>query len=152
VQQADVVERLTKVFRKLIAGASSEKSRKGRRRRHGTSASHGYPRATAGRRAWLVKQEISLWRLSSLVCVLLALIWVGWRIIAQTTALNLATYDPNRALSWVADEPAALDLLAGREFSRPGGNLDSAREWAKNALRSNPLDARALTLLGLIAE
>jgi len=99
-----------------------------------------------------VKQEISLWRLSSLVCVLLASIWVGWRIIAQTAALNLATYDPNRALSWVADEPAALDLLAARELTKPEGNLDSAREWAKNALRSNPLDAQALTLLGLIAE
>src|SRR6266567_449915 len=111
VQQADVMGLLTKIFRKLIAGASSERSRKGSRRRHGTSASHG--RAAAGRRAWLVKEEISLWRLSSLVCVLLALIWVGWRIIAQTAALNLATSDPNRALSWVADDPAALNLLAG---------------------------------------
>jgi hypothetical protein len=152
VQQADVVERLTRVLRKLIAGASTE--RRGKARHHGrrSSASHGYPRAVTDRQTWLVKQEISLWRLTSLVCVLLALIWVGWRIIAQTAALNLTRYDPNAALSWLADEPAALNLLAAQELSKPEGNLDSAREWAENALRSSPLDARALTLLGLIAE
>ena len=42
-----------------------------------------------GRRAWLVKQEISFWRLGIVVCVLFALIWVGWRIFAQTAALKL---------------------------------------------------------------
>ncbi len=140
------------MLRKLIGGASTERGGKHRRGGRGTSTSHGYARAAAGRQPWFVKQEISLWRLSSLVCVLLALGWVGWRIVAQTAALGLATSHPNVALSWVADEPAALDLLAGRELSKPEGNLDSAREWAKNALRSNPLNARALTLLGLIAE
>src|SRR6266567_1112654 len=152
VQQAHVLEPLTRMLRKLIGGASTERGRKDRRRGRGTSASHGYPREAAGRQPWFVKQEISLWRLSSLVCVLLALGWVGWRIVAQTAALGLATSHPNVALSWVADEPAALDLLAGRELSKPEGNLDSARELAQNALRSNPLNARALTLLGLIAE
>ena len=39
-----------------------------------------------------------------------------------------------------------------QELTNPEGNLDSAREWAQRALRSNPLNARALTLLGLIAE
>jgi hypothetical protein len=151
VQQPDVVGLLAQIFRKLIA-RPIERRRESGHRRHWTSASRGYPRAAAGRRGWLVKQEIGLLRLSSLVCVLLALIWVGWGIIAQTAALNLATSDPNAAVSWVADEPAALDLLAAREFSEPEGNLDSARVWAKNALRSSPLDARALTLLGLIAE
>ena len=156
-QQADIVDRLTKILRRLIAGASGRhhRSRKGRRHRHGTSASHGHSherRETAGRRAWLVKQEISLWRLGILVCVLLALIWVGWRIIAQTAAQSLARSHPDAALSWVADQPTALNQLAQQELVDPDGNLDSAREWAQRALRSNPLDARALTLLGLIAE
>ena len=151
-QQPDVIGLLTQIFRKLIARPHIERRKKSGRGRHAASASHRYSHEAAGRRAWLVKQEISLWRLTSLVCVLLALIWLGWRIIAQTAALNLAESRPNMALSWMADEPAALNLLAGGEFSKPEGNLDSAREWAKNALRSNPLNARALTLLGLIAE
>ena len=72
--------------------------------------------------------------------------------VAQTAGLSLASSDPDAALSWVADGSAALDQIAQRELSETDGNLDSAREWAQRALRSNPLDARALTLLGLIAE
>ena len=89
---------------------------------------------------------------ASLVCVLLVLIWVGWNIIAHTAAQSLAKSHPDGALSWVTDQPTALNQLVERELVNPGGNLDSAREWAQRALRSNPLNARALTLLGLIAE
>ena len=39
-----------------------------------------------------------------------------------------------------------------QQLINPDGNLDSAREWAQRALRSNPLNARTLALLGLIAE
>jgi hypothetical protein len=141
----------------LIAGASGRhhRSRKGRRDRHGTSAFHGRDherRETAGRRAWLVKQQISLWRLGAIVCVLLVFIWVGWRIIAETAAYSLAKSHPKAALGWVADQSTALNQLAQQELVDPDGNLDSARGWAQRALRSNPLNARALTLLGLIAE
>ena len=52
-------------------------------------------REAGGRRAWLVKQEISLWRLSTFVCVLLVLIWVGWRVIAHTAAQSLARSHPD---------------------------------------------------------
>jgi tetratricopeptide (TPR) repeat protein len=145
------------ILRTLIAGASGQRhrSRKGRRHRHGIFAFHGRAherREVAGRRAGLVKQEISLWRLGTLVCVLLVLIWVGWRIIAHTAAQSLAKSHPNAALGWVADQPTALNQLAQQELLDPDGNLDSARELAQRALRSNPLNARALTLLGLIAE
>jgi tetratricopeptide (TPR) repeat protein len=151
------MDRLTKILRRLIAVASGRHhgSRNGHRHRHGTSASHwrSYERREAvGRRAWLVKQEISLWRLGIFVCVLLVLIWVGWQIIAQTAARSLARSQPDSALSFVADQPNALNQLAQKELLDPDGNLDSAREWAQRALRSNPLNARALTLLGLIAE
>jgi tetratricopeptide (TPR) repeat protein len=99
-----------------------------------------------------VKQEIGPWRLAILVCVLLILIWVGWRIIAQTAALSLAKSRPDAALSWIADQPTALSQLAQEQLVDPDGNLDSARELAQRALRSYPLGARAVTLLGLIAE
>ena len=71
---------------------------------------------------------------------------------AVTEGLSLAISDPDAALSWVANGSAALDQIAQRELLEKDGNLDSAREWAQQSLRSNPLDARALTLLGLIAE
>jgi tetratricopeptide (TPR) repeat protein len=78
--------------------------------------------------------------------------WVGWRIIVQTVAQSLSQSRPDAALSWIADQPSALNQLARQELIKPDGNLDSAREWAQRALHSNPLNARALTLLGLIAE
>jgi hypothetical protein len=85
-------------------------------------------------------------------CALLALIWVGWRIIVQTAAQSLAKSHPDDALTWVTDQPTALNELVQRELVNPDGDLDSAREWAQRALRANPLNAQALTLLGLIAE
>ncbi|MEI9805538.1 MAG: hypothetical protein WDN48_15495 [Pseudolabrys sp.] len=39
-----------------------------------------------------------------------------------------------------------------REVTKTGGDLDAARGFAERALKSNPLDERALFLLGLIAE
>jgi hypothetical protein len=90
--------------------------------------------------------------LGIVVCVLLVFLWVGWRIVAQTAALNLAKSDPEAALGFVADQYSALNRLAQKELREPDGNLDSARELAQRALRSSPLTARALTLLGLIAE
>ena len=150
-KQVDILDRLTRILRTLIAGASGRhhRTRKARRHRHGNAESHGDSherREAAGRRAWLVKQEISLWRLSILVCVLLVLIWVGWRVIAQTAASSLARSHPDAALSFVADQPTALNELAQKQLIEPDGNLDSAREWAQRALRSYPLNARAIDL------
>jgi tetratricopeptide (TPR) repeat protein len=87
------------------------------------------------------------------VCVLLTFIWIAWSIVAQTTALSLSrSSQPHAALGFVADQGAALNRVVERELAEPDGNLDSAREWAQRALRASPLNARALTLLGLIAE
>jgi hypothetical protein len=99
-----------------------------------------------------VKREISVWQLGVIVCVLLVLLWVGWRVVAQTAALSLAQSQPDAALGFVADHPGALNRLAQQELEEPDGNLDSAREWAQRALRASPLNARALASLGLIAE
>jgi tetratricopeptide (TPR) repeat protein len=86
------------------------------------------------------------------VCVLLTFIWIAWSIVAQTTALSLARSQPHATLGFVADQDAALNRVVEQELAEPDGNLDSAREWAQRALRTSPLNARALTLLGLIAE
>jgi CTP:molybdopterin cytidylyltransferase MocA len=155
--QADIMDRATKILRTIIAIASGRHgvSRRGRRHRHGTTISHRQldeHREAAGRRAWLVKQETSVWRLGILVCALVALGWVAWRITAQTAAQSLAESHPDVALSWVADQPTALNQRVRQELTKLDGNLDLAREWAQRALRSNPLNVRALTLLGLIAE
>jgi tetratricopeptide (TPR) repeat protein len=122
--------------------------------RHASPDEHSPARreVVARRGAWLVKQEVSLWHLAMLVCALLVLIWVGWRVVAQTAAQSLAKSHPDAALSWVADQPTALNQLAQKELLGPDGNLDAAKEWAQRALRSYPLSARSLTLLGLIAE
>jgi hypothetical protein len=144
-------------LRKLAAVASGQQrwKAKGRRHRHGISASHGRShdqRETESRRTWLVKRDIGTWRLGMIVSVLLVLTWVGWSIVSQTAARNLAESHPDVALDFVADQHVALNQLAQNELLEPDGNLDSAREWAQRALHSNPLNARALSLLGLIAE
>jgi tetratricopeptide (TPR) repeat protein len=156
--QADILDRLTGMFRVIAAFASGQQQRRaqGRRQhRHGSSTSHGRPyarRETRGHRAWLVKREISVWRLGIVVCMLSVLLWIGWQIIARTAATTLARSDPDAALGFVDDHHVALNQLAEKELLGPNNNLDTARERARRALRSSPLNARALTLLGLIAD
>ena len=91
-------------------------------------------------------------RVVFVVLVVVGIVWVGWRIIADTAGSNAAATDPETALAWMPSEANALDELAFREFTKSGGDLDTARGLAERALRSNPLDARALSVLGLIAE
>jgi hypothetical protein len=155
-QQADLLDRLTRVLRRLADFASGRHHRTAKpRQRHSISASRRHShqrRETVDRRSWLVKQEISAWHLGIVACVVLIVLWAGWRIVAQTAALSLARSHPDAALGFVADQPVALVQRAQQELAEPNGNLDSAREWAQRALRSSPLNSRAFTLLGLIAE
>src|SRR5262249_15286294 len=156
-QQADILDRLTRILRRLADFASGRHHRRPKAgyHRHKISAAHGRSyqrRETADRRTWLVKQEMNAWRVGVVVCVLPVFLWAGWRIVAQTAALSLARSHPDAALGFVADQPVALTQRAQQELAEPDGNLDSAREWAQDALRSSPLNVRALTLLGLIAE
>src|SRR6516225_665736 len=110
-QRAEVLDQLTRICRRLAAIASGQHRRtaKGGRRRHRTSASdeRSYERTT-GQRAWLVKREISAWRLGAIISVVPVFAWIGWCIIAQTAALNLAQLRPQAALSFVPDHPVAL--------------------------------------------
>lgn len=122
--------------------------------------------------------SLSRRQLSAIVLVFLALGWLGFTIIADTAAQNAALSNPSAALAWNSGEASALDELAlrrvlgtagastvGREFivgtKSPAGvktsdearaNLAFAADLTRRALQAKPLDARALTLLGLIAE
>ncbi len=176
-QQANFLTWLAESFGGFFAGASGRRrgSEKKRRHRHGTSAAHEHSEEyspahsqvhsgahihEAPGRDWRAREvdelnevkKAGFLRRVLVAGVLLGLMWIGWSIVAQTAAQNLAISDPDAALSWVAHEPDALDQLAQQELPDPDGNLDAAQDWAQRALRSNPLDARALSLLGLIAE
>jgi hypothetical protein len=156
-QQSDILDRLTGFLRKLAAIASGQHHGRVKRHRHRPRPSNShvrtYPRREgADRRAWLVKRQVSAGRLGIVVGLLLIFSWVGWRIIAQTAALSLARSNPDAAIGLVADQSVGLIQRAQQELAEPDGNLDSAREWAQRALRASPLNARAFTLLGLIAE
>lgn len=82
------------------------------------------------------------------------LVWLGWSAIATTVAYGLAESDPESALSWQPGESTALVALADRELQSAvgGADISSSEELAKAALKSNPLEAQALRLLGLAAE
>jgi hypothetical protein len=84
---------------------------------------------------------------------LLALVLVAVGIVADTTGQSLAVSDPDGALGVAPWEPIALDEAAQRQLtSTSGKELSSAEDLARRALLSDPLNSRALSLLGLIAE
>ena len=72
----------------------------------------------------------------------------------QAAKTYLADHDPDSALDWGLASPDALSVLAQQRLSdatRPGHNADAA--WfARRALLSTPLEARALRVLALEAE
>jgi tetratricopeptide (TPR) repeat protein len=73
-------------------------------------------------------------------------------IVADTAGHNLAISDPEGGLLVAPWEPVALDELAERQLTNSSGELSSVEDLARRALRSDPLDSRAFSLLGLVAE
>src|SRR5262245_48495432 len=93
--QADIMDRLRTIIDIAVGRHHGSK-----RVRHHTPISRRYfreRREATGRRAWLLRREITLPYLGIFVCVLLSLTWVGWRIIAQTAAQSLAQSHPDAA-------------------------------------------------------
>lgn len=82
----------------------------------------------------------------------LVVAWIGWRIVADTTAQSLALSAPAEALSWMPGTVAALDQRSQTELKKPDGDVAAAERWAREALRARPLDEYALFLLGMAAE
>jgi hypothetical protein len=73
-------------------------------------------------------------------------------IVADTAGHNLAISDPEGGLLVAPWEPVALDELAERQLTNSSGELSSVEDLARRALLSDPVDSRALSLLGLVAE
>src|SRR5436309_1665431 len=86
------------------------------------------------------------------VVPLFALALVAVFIVADTAGQNLAVSDPNRALAVAPWEPIALNELAERQLTSTSGETSSVENLARRALLSDPLDSRALSLLGSAAE
>jgi len=99
-----------------------------------------------------MKKKVGGAGLILIACMSVTLAWLAWRIVVETAAQTLAASQPGMALRLVSDETDALDQLAEQQIINPNGDLNAAKEWAEQALRANPLDDRALILLGLIAE
>ena len=109
---------------------------------------HGAPEHAGSR---LVRQKVGLAQAAGVALLAIALVWIGWRIVADTAAQALAVDAPQRAIAWSADEAAALDQLARNELARPAPDLDAIKRWAERSLRANPLDDQALFFLGFVA-
>jgi hypothetical protein len=86
------------------------------------------------------------------VLAFLALALVAVFIVADTAGHNLAISDPDRGLLVAPWEPVALDELAERQLTSSSVELSSVEDLARRALLSDPLDSRALSVLGFVAE
>jgi hypothetical protein len=86
------------------------------------------------------------------VLALLALVLVAVLIVADTAGHNLVGSDPDGALLLAPWEPVALDELAQRQLSSTSEEHKPVEDLARRALLSDPLDSRALSLLGFVAE
>lgn len=93
-------------------------------------------------------------RLFGLALVLLLSALLAWEIVAAAAASRLAATRPEAALWWRPADSRALVETAERRFvaaEDAAGRADAGR-LAAAALRANPLEARALRLLALLAE
>jgi hypothetical protein len=86
------------------------------------------------------------------ILLLFTLFLVAAFIAADTTGHNLANSDPEGALLLAPWEPVALDELAQRKLGSLSGELKPVEDLARRALLFDPLDSRALSLLGMVAE
>jgi hypothetical protein len=89
-----------------------------------------------------------------LVLSWLLVAWLGWQIIANTTADTRARTDPLSALAWRGDSAAALVNLAGQRLAaaKTEEDLKAVADLAGRALAARPLEEPALALLALVAD
>jgi len=83
----------------------------------------------------------------------LAGLWLAWTVVANTAADNLANTDAEEALSW-RNTSSAMVSLARQKLIADGlqENAADIRRLAEDALRTAPLQSRALAMLALLAE
>ncbi|HSI42439.1 MAG TPA: hypothetical protein VLA00_17980 [Xanthobacteraceae bacterium] len=88
------------------------------------------------------------WRTALLV---LAALWLAYRIAVGAVADHFAATNPELALSFVADQPLALVALAETRRTEGGAaDVAAARAMAERALLADPLSMQALRTLALI--
>jgi hypothetical protein len=73
-----------------------------------------------------------------------------WLVVTTSFTAYLARTDPAAALRLEPDHPVALVTLAEQRLI--AGDITAARDMAETALRSHPLNADALSLLGQIYD
>ena len=152
--QSEILLRLLAIVHVLIGRQPSRHagSMLRSRRHHADVERHWAQDRQGATRHWFVRKEVSVARLCAIAISAIAVMWVGWRIVADTAAWNLAASAPDTARRWIANQPAALDQIAQQLLADPDGDLKEAESLARQALRADPLDERALSLLGRIAE
>lgn len=153
--QGSGIGRLSGILWHLFTGGNSTRHRSvsSKPRSHGRIDHERSP--DRNKRAQLPPVErmrIGPWRAVFLAAMAIGSIGAAWRIFTMTASQNLSAAGPDAAFLWTSDQPSALDQLAARELVDPAGDLNAARQWAQRALIANPLDARAISLLGQVAE
>ncbi len=93
-------------------------------------------------------------RLVARLLVSTVLVWLGWEIISNTAADTFALDQPETALAWKGNHPAALAALAERQLASDSGEVDvpSVVDLAQRALRGDPLEDDALRAMAFAAE
>ncbi|MBW3617038.1 MAG: hypothetical protein KY446_04685 [Proteobacteria bacterium] len=85
--------------------------------------------------------------------LLLALAGLAWLIVSGTLADRAVRESPGRALAWRSAHPDALQRLAlERTQTESGADLRKAEALAYRALLASPLQVRAISALGLVAD
>ena len=82
--------------------------------------------------------------------VLVLLAFAAWRVASLGLADHYATSNPERALFWRADHPQAL-LRAAELAAQDPARADEAADFARRALRADPLDGRPYRVLAQLA-
>ena len=90
-------------------------------------------------------RKIALWSVLLACCCLAA-----WRIVGVMQAERFARTDPQAALAWHADDPAAL--LALSEAKLEAGSIDAAEAIARRLLAREPLHGEAYRVLAAAAD
>lgn len=85
-----------------------------------------------------------------LVPVLVALAWLGWRVLTLGLADHWAASDPARALAWRGDHPEAL-INRATQLAAKAESAGEAEALARQALAAHPLDGRGHRVLGQAA-
>lgn len=116
------------------ASASPPLRRRSRRRMEAPPSQPARPALTAA--DWVL-----------VLCLSVAAAWLGWRVFTLGMAdSNLANEDPESALAWRPEHPAALVAAANNAFA--GHRYDDSRDLARKAASGYPLLGTAYSQLG----